>query len=97
MIITESLSTIMASENCTPTEMLDYPSMGNSPVTREYQVMKRLTRQKKKRWTRIYQPLKNTRQTKMEKRKQRDERKETGRRQKEGYKKNVKERASRNI
>jgi hypothetical protein len=61
VLITDSLSTIMAAENRTPTKnpktqtirkMLDHkgpglPSYG-SPVTREYQVMKRLTKKRKK-------------------------------------------------
>jgi hypothetical protein len=82
VIITDSLSTIMAAESRTPTKnpkkqtirkLLDQkgPSYG-SPVTREYQVTKRPPRQQKKRWTRTSQPLK-------------------------GYKRNAKERARGNI
>jgi hypothetical protein len=76
VIITDSLSTIMAAESRTPTKnpktqtirkMLEHEgpriTSYRSPVTREYQVTKWPTRQRKKRWTRIYQPLKDTRQT----------------------------------
>jgi hypothetical protein len=78
VIKTDSLSTIMAAESRTQTKnpkrhqlpsercwiMKDreLPSYG-SLFTREYQVTKRPTKQRKKRWTRIYQPLKDTRQT----------------------------------
>jgi hypothetical protein len=109
VIITDSLSTIMAAESRTPTrnpktqtirKMLDQKVpkiiLLWVPVTKEYQ-----ERQRKKCWTKTSQPLKNTRQMtskmvdrrglqkkrpKMGKRKQRDERKETGRRQKEDTK-----------
>jgi transposase len=57
VIITDSLSTIMSAENSTPTKnpktqtirkMLDHEGYG-FPVTWEYQVMKKPTRQQKKR------------------------------------------------
>jgi hypothetical protein len=130
VIITDSLSMIMAAENRKPTKnsktqtirkMLDHEgpritsyrrtSYGHS-VTWEYQVMKRPTKQRRKRWTSISQPLRYTdrrteemadrsefqkERSKMEKRKQRDERKEAGSRRKGRYERNAKERASGNI
>jgi hypothetical protein len=73
VIITDSLSTIMAAESRTSTKnpktknirkMLDHEGPRITLLfTREYQKMKRPTRQREKPWTRTSQPLKDTRQT----------------------------------